>query len=65
VPATPSRDSIDRLTGHRLANRRFSDVTAALLLAITLVRLNTKLAMEDVDLADICAQRVEFVLDGD
>jgi aminoglycoside phosphotransferase (APT) family kinase protein len=66
---TPGRDeTIDRyhrLTGHRLGDMRFSDVTSALLLAIALVRLNTKLALEGVDLADICAQRVEFVLDGD
>lgn len=44
---------------------RFSDVTSVLLLAVALIRLNTKLALEGVDLAEICAQRVEFVLGGD
>ncbi len=69
APGTPSReetiDRYQRLTGHRLTNLRFSDVTSALLLAVALVRLNTKLAMDSVDLAEICAQRVEFVLGGD
>ncbi|OSC42059.1 phosphotransferase family protein [Mycobacterium decipiens] len=66
---TPSRaETIGRyqqLTGHRLGDLRFSELTTALLLAIGLIRLNAKLAMDDVDLADICAQRVEFVLHGD
>ena len=47
---TPSRDeTIDRyeqLTGHRVGNMRFSDITAALLLAVALIRLNNKLAIE-------------------
>ncbi|GFG73852.1 phosphotransferase family protein [Mycobacterium botniense] len=69
APGTPGRDeTIDRYqqrTGRRLTHIRFADVTAPLLLAIALIRLNTILAMEDVDLAGICAQRVEFVLEGD
>jgi hypothetical protein len=43
---------------------RFSDVTAALLLAIPLIRLNERLNLQDVDLAEICAQRVDLVLTG-
>ena len=47
---TPSRDeTIDRyeqLTGHRVGNMRFSDTTTALLLAVALIRLNNKLAIE-------------------
>ncbi len=66
---TPSREETleryRRLTGHRLTNMRFADVTSALLLAVAMIRLNVKLAMEGVDLAEICAQRVEFVLGGD
>jgi aminoglycoside phosphotransferase (APT) family kinase protein len=69
APGTPGRDeTIDRyqrLTGHRLGNMRFSDITSALLLAVPLIRLNTRLGIEGVDLAEICAQRVEFVLEGD
>lgn len=69
APGTPGRDeTIDRyhrLTGHPPGNLRFGDVTAPLLLAVALVRLNARLGLVDVDLAEICAQRVEFVLDGD
>jgi aminoglycoside phosphotransferase (APT) family kinase protein len=69
APGTPSREETleryQRLSGHRLTNLLFSDVTSALLLAVALVRLNTKLAMDGVDLAEICAQRIEFVLGGD
>ena len=69
APGTPDRDETigryERASGHRLRNLRFSDLTAPLLLAVALIRLSGKLAMPDVDLADICAQRVEFILDGD
>ena len=69
APGTPGRDETleryARVTGHPLKNLRFSDLTAPLLLAVALIRLSGKLAMPDVDLADICAQRVEFILDGD
>ncbi|EUA84980.1 hypothetical protein I553_8408 [Mycobacterium xenopi 4042] len=68
-PGTPGREETleryQRLTGHRLTNMRFADVTSALLLAVAMIRLNAKLAMDGVDLAEICAQRVEFVLGGD
>jgi hypothetical protein len=43
---------------------RFSDITAALQLAVALNRLNNKLAIEGVDLGAICAQRLEMVLEG-
>jgi aminoglycoside phosphotransferase (APT) family kinase protein len=69
APGTPSREeTIDRYqerTGHRVGNMRFNDVTAPLLLAVALIRLNAKLAIDGVDLAEILAARVEFVLDGD
>ncbi|CAN5243210.1 phosphotransferase family protein [soil metagenome] len=69
APGTPGRaetiERYQRVSGHGLTNMRFSDVTAPLLLAVALIRLNKKLAMPEVDLADICAQRVEFILDGD
>jgi aminoglycoside phosphotransferase (APT) family kinase protein len=69
APGTPSREeSIERyqrLTGRQVRNMRFNDVTAALLLAVPLLRLNEKLNLQDVDLADICAQRVQLVLAGD
>ncbi|HEV7423415.1 MAG TPA: phosphotransferase family protein [Mycobacterium sp.] len=69
APGTPSREeTIDRYesaVGHRIGNVRFGDVTAPLLLAVALTRLNRKLAIPGVDLADICARRIEFVLDGD
>jgi aminoglycoside phosphotransferase (APT) family kinase protein len=66
---TPSReetiDRYERLTGYHVGNMRFSDITAALLLAVALIRLNNKLAIKGVDLGAICAQRVEMVLEGD
>jgi len=69
APGTPSReesiDRYERLTGHQVRNIRFSDVTAALLLAVPLIRLNTKLNLQDVDLPEICAQRVNLMLSGD
>jgi aminoglycoside phosphotransferase (APT) family kinase protein len=69
APGTPGRgETIERYqqqTGHRLSNMRFNDVTAALLLAVPLIRLNEKLHLDGIDLADICAQRVNVVLDGD
>lgn len=69
APGTPSRaETLERyrqLTGHRPGNMRFNDVTAALLLAVPLIRLNHKLALDGVDLADICAQRIDHVLQGD
>ncbi|MDT5358792.1 MAG: hypothetical protein QOC69_554 [Mycobacterium sp.] len=68
APGTPSREEsierYERLTGHRVRNMRFSDVTAALLLAIPLIRLNERLNLQDTDLAEICAQRVDLVLTG-
>jgi aminoglycoside phosphotransferase (APT) family kinase protein len=68
APGTPSREETieryERLTGHRLTNMAFHDVTAALLLAVPLIRLNEKLNLDGVDLADICAERVQFVLAG-
>jgi aminoglycoside phosphotransferase (APT) family kinase protein len=69
APGTPSRDeTIGRYqerTGHRLTNLRYSDVTAPLLLAVALIRLTGNLGLADFDLSEICAQRVDFVLDGD
>jgi aminoglycoside phosphotransferase (APT) family kinase protein len=69
APGTPGREETieryERVSGHPLRNMRFSDLTAPLLLAVALIRLSERLAMPDVDLADICAQRVEFILDGD
>lgn len=69
APGTPGRaetiERYQRVSGHGLTNMRFSDVTAPLLLAVALIRLNEKLALPEVDLADICAQRVEVILDGD
>jgi aminoglycoside phosphotransferase (APT) family kinase protein len=69
APGTPSREETieryQRLTGHRVRNMRFNDVTAALLLAVALIRLNEGLNIPDVDLAEICAQRVDLVLSGD
>lgn len=68
APGTPSREETieryERLTGHRVANMRFNDVAAALLLAVALIRLNRRLNVPDVDLADICAQRLDLVLSG-
>lgn len=69
APGTPSREETieryERLTGHRVRNMRFNDVTAALLLAVALIRLNERLNIPDVDLAEICAQRLDLVLSGD
>lgn len=69
APGTPGRaetiERYQRVSCHGLTNMRFSDVTAPLLLAVALIRLNEKLALPEVDLADICAQRVEVILDGD
>lgn len=68
APGTPSRDETieryEQLTGQRLSHMLFNDVSAALLVAIPLIRLNEKLKLEGVDLADICAQRLDFVLGG-
>lgn len=69
APGTPSRaetlDRYQRGTGHEIGDMRFSDISAALLLAAPLIRLNTKLALPDVDLGAICAERIELILDGD
>ncbi|MGO9349560.1 MAG: phosphotransferase [Mycobacterium sp.] len=69
APGTPSRaetlDRYQRRTGHKIGDMRFSDISAALLLAVPLIRLNTKLALPDVDLGAIRAERIEFILDGD
>jgi aminoglycoside phosphotransferase (APT) family kinase protein len=66
APGTPSRDeTIDRYehaVGRRIGNISFGDVTAPLLLAVALIRLNRMFAIPGVDLADICARRIEFVL---
>lgn len=68
VSGTPSRqetlERYERLTGTRPTNMLFNDVTAALLLAVPLIRLNTKLDLDGIDLADICAQRLETVFGG-
>ena len=69
APGTPSRaETIARYesaVGHPIGNIGFGDVTAPLLLAVALIRLNRMFAIPDVDLADICARRLEVVLDGD
>lgn len=69
APGTPSRaETIDRyesVARHPIGNIRFGDVTAPLMLAVALVRLNARFVIEGVDLADICARRVEYILDGD
>jgi aminoglycoside phosphotransferase (APT) family kinase protein len=69
APGTPSREeTIDRYeagTGHPIGNIRYGDVTAPLLLAVALVRLNRKFAIEGLDIAEICARRLEYVLEGD
>ena len=69
APGTPSRaETIDRYehaVGHGIGNVRFGDVTAPLLLAVALIRLDRMFAIPGVDLADVCARRLEFVLDGD
>lgn len=68
APGTPSREeTVDRYqhgVGHRIGNLAFSDVTAPLLLAVALVRLNRRLDIPGVDLADLCARRIDFVLNS-
>jgi aminoglycoside phosphotransferase (APT) family kinase protein len=68
APGTPSRDeTIDRYehaVGRSIGNVEFGDVTAPLLLAVALVRLNRRFDLPGVDLADICARRIEVVLDS-
>jgi aminoglycoside phosphotransferase (APT) family kinase protein len=68
APGTPSREEsierYERLTGHRVRNMRFNGVTAALLLAVALIRLNERLNLDGVDVAEICAERVDLVLTG-
>lgn len=69
APGTPTREETiaryEDLTKRALTDMRFSDVSAALLLAVPLIRLNRKFALEGVDLADVCAQRIDYVLQGD
>jgi hypothetical protein len=36
-----------------------------MLLAVPLIRLNEKLQLDGVDLADMCAQRIDYILNGD
>lgn len=66
APGTPRReetiDRYERAVGHRIGNIAFGDVTAPLLLAVALIRLNRRFAIPGVDLADICARRIEYVL---
>lgn len=66
APGTPSRDeTIDRYehaVGHRVGNIEFGDLTAPLLLAVAMVRLNRRFDLPGLDLADVCARRIEFVL---
>lgn len=66
APGTPSREeTIDRYehaVGHRIGNIEFGDITAPLLLAVALIRLNHRFDLPGVDLADICARRIDFVL---
>jgi aminoglycoside phosphotransferase (APT) family kinase protein len=66
APGTPSREeTIDRYehaVGRPIGNIEFGDVTAPLLLAVPLVRLNRHFDLADVDLADVCAGRIDFVL---
>jgi aminoglycoside phosphotransferase (APT) family kinase protein len=66
APGTPSREETveryERAVGHRIGNLAFTDVTATLLLAVALVRLNERIP--GVDLADICAQRIDLVLNS-
>lgn len=68
APGTPTRDETvdryERAVGHRIGNLAFTDVTAPLLLAVPLVRLNRHLDIPGVDLADICARRIDFVLNS-
>ncbi|WP_317155538.1 phosphotransferase family protein [[Mycobacterium] appelbergii] len=66
APGTPSReetiDRYERAVGHRIGNVEFGDVTAPLLLAVALIRLNRRFDIPGVDLADVCARRIDFVL---
>lgn len=66
APGTPSREeTIDRYehaVGRRIGNIEFGDVTAPLLLAVAMVRLNRRFDIPGVDLADVCARRIDFVL---
>ncbi|MGV0745577.1 phosphotransferase family protein [Mycolicibacterium sp. XJ870] len=66
APGTPSRaETIDRYecaVGHQIGNIAFGDVTAPLLLAVAMVRLNRRFDIPGVDLADVCARRIDFVL---
>ncbi|OMC37341.1 acyl-CoA dehydrogenase [Mycobacterium sp. GA-1841] len=66
APGTPSRaETIDRYehaVGHRIGNIAFGDVTAPLLLAVAMVRLNRRFDIPGVDLADVCARRIDAVL---
>ncbi|KWX19587.1 acyl-CoA dehydrogenase [Mycolicibacterium wolinskyi] len=66
APGTPSReetiDRYERAVGHEIGNIAFGDVTAPLLLAVALIRLNHRFDLPGVDLADICARRIDFVL---
>jgi aminoglycoside phosphotransferase (APT) family kinase protein len=68
APGTPSREeTIDRYeaaTRRTIGNIRFGDVTAPLLLAVGLVRLNARFAIEGVEISDVCARRLEYVLGG-
>lgn len=68
APGTPTReetvDRYERAVGHRVGNLAFTDVTAPLLLAVALVRLNRRFDIPGVDLADICARRIDFVLNS-
>ncbi|QNJ91972.1 phosphotransferase family protein [Mycolicibacterium fluoranthenivorans] len=65
---TPTREeTVDRYehaVGRRIGNLAFTDVTAPLLLAVALVRLNRRFAVDGLDLADICARRIDFVLNN-
>jgi aminoglycoside phosphotransferase (APT) family kinase protein len=66
---TPSRaETVARYTdrtGEELTNLRFYDVAAPLLLAVGMQRLNVRSGITDGDLTDVCAQRIELILDGD
>ncbi|MHC9294051.1 phosphotransferase family protein [Mycobacterium sp. LTG2003] len=66
APGTPSREeTVDRYehaVGHSIGNIEFGDITAPLLLAVALIRLNHRFDLPGVDLADICARRIDFVL---
>lgn len=68
TPGTPSReetlDRYRRATRLRLDHMHFADVTAALLLAIPLLRLNRILELDGVDLAEVCYARLDHVFSG-